>query len=157
MDGCIEQLIKTSEPYLVASCDVSPSANCQLSLVFLSTQQAFSSYIMEYLEYAEEEEDDNLFGSDREDNAEAGPSSLPTFNPAKPLTSKAQSLLGSLAVSGARKGKERAYGRDPQDRLDELRFMRMYKSAPHTGKGARSLKHITQDGMLTTYQDWIYD
>lgn len=131
--------------------------NCQLSLVFLSNQQVLSSYTMEYLEYAEEEEDDNLFGSDREDNAGAGPSSLPTFNPAKPLTSKAQSLLGSSAVSGTRKGKERAHGRDPQDRLDELRFMRMYKSLPHTGKGARSLKHITQDGMLTTYQDWRYD
>jgi hypothetical protein len=101
---------------------------------------------MEYLEYAEEEEDDNLFGSDKEDNATAGPSSLPTFNPAKPLSSAAQSLLGPTAGSGTLKGKERAHARDPQDRLDELRFMRMYKSPPHMGKGARSLKHITQDG-----------
>jgi hypothetical protein len=102
---------------------------------------------MEYLEYAEEDEDDNLFGSDKEDNATAGPSSLPTFNPAKPLSSAAQSLVGPSAGSGTLK--ERAHARDPQDRLDELRFMRMYKSPPHTGKGARSLKHITQDGKFT--------
>jgi hypothetical protein len=96
---------------------------------------------MEYLEY-EEEEDDNLFGSDREDNARAGPSTstLPSINPARSFNQTAQPLVGSL------KGKEKAISKDPQDRLDELRFMRMYKPQPVAGKGAPSLKQITQDG-----------
>jgi hypothetical protein len=94
---------------------------------------------MEYLEY-DEEDGDNLFGSESEDNVKAGPSTLPTFNSAKPLNQGGIPLVGSL------KGKERARAKDPQDRLDELRFMRMYKSPVHTGKGPRSLKEITQDG-----------
>jgi hypothetical protein len=94
---------------------------------------------MEYLEY-DEEEDDNLFGSDVEDNARAGPSTLSSFNSAKPLNQLGLPLVAST------KGKEKATVKDPQDRLDELRFMRMYKSPRHTGKGPRSLKGITQDG-----------
>lgn len=34
----------------------------------------------------------------------------------------------------------------PQDRLDELRFMRIHKQPRQTGKGAPSLKLITQNG-----------
>jgi hypothetical protein len=97
---------------------------------------------MEYLEY-DEEDGDNLFGSDSEDNAKAGPSTLPTSNSAKPLNQGGIPLVGSL------KGKEKARAKDPQDRLDELRFMRMYKAPVHTGKGPRSLKEITQDGELS--------
>ena len=94
---------------------------------------------MEYLEYDEEEGLD-LFGSDPEENAKAGPSTLPVFNSAKPLRQ------GGVPLVASPKGKERARAKDPQDRLDELRFMRMYKSPRHTGKGTRSLKDITQDG-----------
>lgn len=94
---------------------------------------------MEYLEYDEEEGDD-LFGSDAEENAKAGPSTLPTSNSAQPLKQGGLPLVGSL------KGKEKARAKEPQDRLDELRFMRMYKSPRHTGKGAPSLKDITQEG-----------
>jgi hypothetical protein len=97
---------------------------------------------MEYLEY-DEEDGDNLFGSESEDNAKAGPSTLSTSNSAKPLNQGGVPLVGSL------KGKEKARAKDPQDRLDELRFMRMYKAPVHTGKGPRSLKEITQDGELS--------
>jgi len=95
---------------------------------------------MEYLEYDEEQGDD-LFGSESGDNAKAGPSTqLPTFNSAEPLNQ------GGIPLTGSLKRKEKARAKDPQDRLDELRFMRMYKTPVHTGKGPRSLKEITQDG-----------
>ena len=116
---------------------------CHLAVSHYSTP-------MEYLEYDEEQGDD-LFGSDSEANAKAGSSTqLPTFNSAKPLNQGGIPLVGSL------KGKEKARAKDPQDRLDELRFMRMYKSPVHTGKGPRSLKEITQDGQLSgPMRHWV--
>jgi hypothetical protein len=105
---------------------------------------------MDYLEYDEEEADD-LFGSETEDNAIAGPSKpLPSFNPAQPIKNRAEPLAAPpWAAPLVSKGKERAKMKSPQDRLDELRFMRMYKSPTHVCKGARSLKYITQDGTFT--------
>lgn len=105
---------------------------------------------LEYLEYDEEDDqDDNIFGSDHEDGGSASrPSSVPTFNTAKPLSAnRSDFLVSDPSSSSSRKGKERARAKDPQDRLDELRFMRLPKPTQgKTGQGVRSLRDVTMSG-----------
>lgn len=105
---------------------------------------------LEYLEY-DEQDDDNLFGSDPEDvQAVAGPSTsapLPIYNTARQLGAQAAGLIPAPSPAGSSKGKERAQVKDPQDRLDELRFMRLPKpSMARSAKGVRSLKDTTMFG-----------
>lgn len=108
---------------------------------------------LEYLEYDEENyQDDDIFGSDHEDGQSAsGPSSVPAFNTAKPLSAnKPDPLISDPSSSSSRKGKERARAKDPQDRLDELRFMRLPKpTQARTGQGVKPLRDITMSGMST--------
>jgi hypothetical protein len=101
---------------------------------------------LEYLEY--DEEDDDLFGSDVEGTGGPSRLPLPAYNPAKPINSKSQPIAGprTPTSSASVKGKERAVYKDPQDRLDELRFMRIYKEPKGSSRGAKSLKQIAQNG-----------
>jgi hypothetical protein len=106
---------------------------------------------LEYLEYDEEDQqDDDLFGSDH-DNAQpsSGPSTIRAYNTAKPVGAKrADTLISSTSSPISRKGKERAHLKDPQDRLDELRFMRLPKPIQErTGRGVIPLKEIAMSGM----------
>jgi hypothetical protein len=104
---------------------------------------------LEYLEY--DEEDDDIFGFDIEETSGPSKPPLPAYNPAKPINRGAPTPTTAKPVpaSISRKGKERVIIRDPQDRLDELRFMRISKQPKGTGKGAQSLKIITQNGEMT--------
>lgn len=104
---------------------------------------------LEYLEYDEQEEDDDdLFGEQEDSRPASGPSSIPAFNTSRPLgANKADSLITGPSSSSSRKGKERAPAKDPQDRLDELRFMRLPKPVQgRTGRGAMSLRDIAMSG-----------
>lgn len=104
---------------------------------------------LEYLEYDEENEDD-IFGSDREDPqpSSSRPSTITAYNTARPLSANKPDFLNSITSnSGSGNGKERAGIKDPQDRLDELRFMRLPKpSQARTGRGVMPLRDIAMSG-----------
>lgn len=111
---------------------------------------------LEYLEYDEQDED-NLFGSEPEEvQPIAGPSnppSLPAYNSARPLGGRAETLIPAPSSSSS-KGKERATAKDPQDRLDELRFMRLPKRVkPASGAGVMSLKDMTMSSASTMIEE----
>lgn len=107
---------------------------------------------LEYLEYDElEGEDDDLFGSEPENGPSAsGPSTIPTYNTARPVdANKADTLIPPplTASASSRKGKERARAKDPQDRLDELRFMRIPQvTRPRPARGVMHLRDTTMSG-----------